>query len=1021
MIRATAGSVLINSALPEELRDWNRQLDGKSVKELLEKVARDHPERYVDVAKRLSDIGREAAYSTGGFTFGLSALRPAKSYLQAKQEIRAEIDRIAGSGLSDDEKRVRTADLLNSRQKPIEDAIYKESIEDKNPLAVQVLSGSRGKPPNLKSLRGADLLYTDHRDRPIPIPVLSSFSQGLTPAEYFASTFGSRKGLVDVKLMTAKAGYFGKQLSQAAHRLMVTATDADGDGIPDPNPRGMPVDVNDPDNEGALLSVPVAGYGRNTPLTPKVMRDMAAKGVKRIVVRSPLVGGPPQGGLYARDVGIRERGGLAPIGDMVGLAGAQSVCLAGDTSVRMADGSCKKITEIRRGDMVLGCDRQGIAKPVRVLALYENGIQDCYETTFRVGTGRSKSLSKMTSTLEHKILSVVVRDHAKIRRPLPEIRPVRKPAGKHDRMYAKMPIGYDDGGHRNEPYALLLGLLIGDGCYTGGVGGMGIGFSCYDPVLVEELSVHLLKYGLRMSKMGDGGEYKIVSAWARGYKIAAGRRVRNPVKALLLEYGMWGQGSGQKHLPPNVWTWDNESIRELASGMFATDGYVCPQNKKGVAVGYSSSSLRLVKEFRHLLAVRLGVYTTSPSANRKKKPDGSRYEPVYSIEVKGRESVFNLYRSVKIAGVKKDTFDRLLTFWPESKKAKEPGRCALVSQVRVGEIPTFDIEVDHPDHLFVLENGLVVSNSEPVSQASLGSKHSGGVAGASKAVGGFGALDQFIQVPQESPNWAAHAEKDGHVKAIVDAPAGGKYVVIDGVNHYVPVGFDTLVKPGDEVEAGDILSDGLPNPAKVVQHKGVGEGRRYFVQEFRRSMQNSGIPVHRRNLELLARGLINHVRLEDEVGDHVPDDVVPYDTLEASWEPRKNARRMKPGSAVGKYLERPVLHYTVGTRVGKRVAADLDEFGVKEVDVHDDPPPFMPEMVRGMENLQHDPDPMSKMLGSNLQKSFLGSVHRGLTSDPEGTSYVPALANPVDFGRKGLVKGWDPKAPKQELGVLAGL
>src|SRR5690606_12614157 len=36
-----------------------------------------------------------------------------------------------------------------------------------------------------------------------------------------------------------------------------------------------------------------------------------------------------------------------------------------------------------------------------------------------------------------------------------------------------------------------------------------------------------------------------------------------------------------------------------------------------------------------------------------------------------------------------------------------------------GEVETCDIEVDHPDHLFVLANGLITSNS---------AKHSGGVA-----------------------------------------------------------------------------------------------------------------------------------------------------------------------------------------------------------------------------------------------------------------------------------------------------
>lgn len=625
MLRATVGQIMVNEALPPSLRDYNRVLDGKSVAALLHKVAQEYPDQYRDIVKRLSDVGRNVAYESGGFSFGLNALRQANSYRIARQEIEAEIERIMNNpDLDDDAKQKAIILAVGKRASELEKAIYKESLDEQNPLALQVLSGSRGKPLNLKSLRGADLLYQDHRDQVIPLPVLRSYSQGLTPAEYFAGTFGARKGVIDTKFSTQNAGFFSKQLNQAVHRLLVTKFDADGDGKPDDLPRGLPVDTSDMDSEGALLAVPVGGYARNTLITPRVLKDLQARGIKRILVRSPIIGGPPEGGLYARDVGVRERGGIAPLGDMVGIAAAQAV-------------------------------------------------------------------------------------------------------------------------------------------------------------------------------------------------------------------------------------------------------------------------------------------------------------------------------------------------------------------------------------------------SEPISQGGLSSKHSGGVAGASKTVGGFKALNQLTQVPKAYPGGAAHAEVDGRVQDIVDAPAGGKYVVINGQNHYVAPGFNIHVKPGDEVEAGDVLSEGLPNPAKVVKHKGVGEGRRYFVEVFRQAMQDAGIGVNRRNLEILARGIINHVRLTEEMDDHVPGDIVTYDQLEHSWKPREGTRKVKPQMAVGKYLERPVLHYSLGTRVSKRMLKDFEEFGIKDIDVHDDPPPFEPEMIRGMENLQHDPEWLPRMLGSNLQRSTLDAVYRGASTDSLGTSFVPALVNPVDFGRKGLVRGFDPK------------
>jgi hypothetical protein len=298
--------------------------------------------------------------------------------------------------------------------------------------------------------------------------------------------------------------------------------------------------------------------------------------------------------------------------------------------------------------------------------------------------------------------------------------------------------------------------------------------------------------------------------------------------------------------------------------------------------------------------------------------------------------------------------------------------------------------------------------SEKLSQGQLSAKHTGGVAGADKAVSGFAHINQLIQVPKTFKGGATHAQLDGKVSAITDAPQGGQFVTVGSEQHYVPPDLDLKVKIGDSVEAGDVLSDGIPNPAEVVHHKGIGEGRRYFVGAFGDAYRDSGMSSHRRNVELLARGLIDHVRVTDEFGDHVEDDVVPYSSIEHGWRPREGSRVVGLPAAVGKYLERPVLHHTIGTKVRPSMLPELKEFGVNNLEVHDEPPPFEPMMVRGMYNLQHDPDFMTRHLGSGLEKATLQAAHRGATSDIAGTSYVPALAERTHFGRQGLTRGWDP-------------
>ena len=288
--------------------------------------------------------------------------------------------------------------------------------------------------------------------------------------------------------------------------------------------------------------------------------------------------------------------------------------------------------------------------------------------------------------------------------------------------------------------------------------------------------------------------------------------------------------------------------------------------------------------------------------------------------------------------------------------------------------------------------------SEPISQGQLNAKHTGGVAGQGKAAGGFKYLDQLIQIPQKMVGGAAHATVDGMVQRVEEAAAGGQHVTIDGKSHYVGAGFTVRVKKGDVVEAGDMISDGIPNPSIITEHKGVGEGRRYFVNEFRTAMRNSNMGHNRRNIELLARGLINHVQLTEETDTNVPDDIVPYSTLEHTYKPRAGYEQLTPKKALGQYLERPVLHYTIGTKVRPSMLRNFEEFGVTELPVHKQAPPFVPHMVRGMYQLQHDPDWMTQMYGAGLKKSLLTSTARGATSEERGTSFVPSLASGLDFG-----------------------
>lgn len=900
-LKTTMGRLLVNETLPPELQDYTRVLDKKGLNTLMSRLAKEFPDEYSRVSKRIADIGRESSTETGGNSFGPEHMVKSKEGVRYEQILRKKVKEILDDdSMPDEERNGAIIKALGSMQNEANEAVLQESLKEDNPLALQVISGARGNRSSLNSLRFGDMLYSDHNDEVIPLPVLKSYSQGLSDIEYWAGTYGARKGTIATKFATADAGYFclpggtmvrmadssvkaiekiqvgdmvlgadrkgntfpvkvtnafdngprvvwkfhfdfafyviatpehrvladneiicpldsfdygvpfllhttegsynfrhkeplgtcqtydievdhpdhlfvlesgaivsnSKQLNQAGHRLIVVDEEDEDERRKD-WVRGMPVDTLDNDNEGALLAQDTAGYQKNTVLTPKVLKDIHKKGLQRILIRSPITSNSPEGGVYARDVGVREHGVIPGRGEPVGLTAAQMLCLDEDTEVRMADGSVKKIKDIEIGNMVLGSDLQGIVRPVSVLHKFNNGIQKCYLTEFEDYQLRC---IEVVSTLNHKLLT--------------------------------------------------------------------------------------------------------------------------------------------------------ESLEDATYGVFQ------------------------IRPIEETSAITMAVIS-------------------YGSGVCFRSQIGQRY---------------------------------------VGLRQTYDIHVDHPDHLFVLANGLIVSNSEPISQGQLNVKHTGGVAGQNKSHAGFSYIDKLVQNPKTMIGAATHSEEDGIVSSIKDSDTGGKFIRVGSKDHYVPHNINVTVKPGQVVEAGDVLSDGIPSPAKVVEHKGIGEGKRYFVNTFHTAMKNSGMRANRRNVELLARGLINHVRVNQLWGDHLPDDLIPYSTLESTYEPRDGFQSLAPDQALGQYLETPTLHYTIGTKIRPSMLRDLKDFGIKTLNVHKDKPLFEPEMQRAAASIQNDPDWMTRLYGSGQKKSLLDAVHRGGQSDEMGTSFVPGMAYGKNFNTTGLVR-----------------
>jgi len=764
MRSGTLGQILINDALPEDLQEENLVLDKRGIREKLRQLAEKYPERYREVSHRWLKLGARVAQETGGQSFGLQHMRRGLAATKTRERLQGRLRDIINDDTIDNKTRnERIVKLVSAEMKPQQEAIYEEALKDKNPLALQVLSGSRGNKMNLASLLGSDLLYEDQRNNPIPVPILRSYAEGLSPEEYFSGLYGARKGTIATKF-----------------------------------------------------------------------------------------------------------------------------CLDQDELVLMADGSSRPIKDIRIGDEVLSLDRNKKLIRTKVTDVSVNGNRACYRYYFR--NRRNQYLVSVTATPDHKIyIQTYWRSGAITTEMLPlgkcTLKTETIPVKTNDGVQAFIYVGKQDAGTR----------------------------------LTYDLEVDHPSHRFVLANL------LVVSNSTRDSGFL-GKQLNQLAHRLVVtdkDYEDEAQRNIMRGVPVDVDDPDNEGA------LLAQDAGPYKRN--------TPLTPKIIKRLSQMGKKRILIRSAMTGGS----PEGGVYASDVGIFDGGRL----------------------------------PGRGTNVGMIAAQAL------------------------SEPLSQGALSTKHSGGVAGESKTVTGFPLINQLVQVPKSFSGGAAHAHVDGKVQHVEEAPAGGHYITINNEKHYVAQGINVTVKKGDEVEAGDVLSDGIPNPAEIVKHKGIGEGRKYFVKAMRDAMQSSGMTSHRRNIELLSRGLINHVRLNQEYGSYVPDDVMPYSTLEHTWEPREGYTRGVPKAAIGRYLESPVLHYTIGTKVKPSMLKDLEEFGIKELVTHADPPPFEPEMIRGMESLSHDPDWMTRGYGSGLKKSLLDAVHRGSTSDEAGTSFVPSLAKAVNFGR----------------------
>nr|QQP17267.1 RNA polymerase beta'' subunit [Selaginella exaltata] len=103
--------------------------------------------------------------------------------------------------------------------------LHFRTIDPLNPVHVTSPSGARGNISQVHQLLGMRGLMLDPEGQIIDLPIRSNFREGLSLTEYIISRHGARKGIVDIAIRTADAGYPTRRPVEVVQRVVARKTD----------------------------------------------------------------------------------------------------------------------------------------------------------------------------------------------------------------------------------------------------------------------------------------------------------------------------------------------------------------------------------------------------------------------------------------------------------------------------------------------------------------------------------------------------------------------------------------------------------------------------------------------------------------------------------------------------------------------------------------------------------------------------------------------------------------------------
>ena len=191
--------------------------------------------------------------------------------------------------------------------------------------------------------------------------------------------------------------------------------------------------------------------------------------------------------------------------------------------------------------------------------------------------------------------------------------------------------------------------------------------------------------------------------------------------------------------------------------------------------------------------------------------------------------------------------------------------------------------------------GFIAAQSigEPGTQLTMRTFHTGGVAG-DDITQGLPRVEELFEA--RKPKGLAIVSE---IAGIVHIKESKKKREIDVVNnetgevktYLIPYGSSIKVMDGDQIEAGDELTEGSINPHDILKIKGVQAVQRYLLQEVQKVYRLQGVDINDKHIEVIVRQMLRKVKIDDS-GD---TDMLPGSLVDMFEYEEKNRQAEEQG------------------------------------------------------------------------------------------------------------------------------